>query len=391
MRKFLFSTLIIFVCGLNAQTVDLTVEHTTAGSLGTEIAAALAAAGKDASEIMDTLFITGTAYLTLEDCFEVKASGIAAKVLDLKNALFENDSLPSQSTTSAGAFQANTLLKTVIFPPTLRVIGRKAFSGCTNLQTANFPNTVETIGSYAFNMIPSLEMSELPANLKYIGDAAFRGCVNLTISSLPASLEVLGDNTASAGNGAFRECAGITISEIPDNVEVLGQFVFASCPQLTTIVFPQGITSLGNGAFQDCTGLTDLYFKGATPPSAVLTSGGGKYITFNRVPLENVTCHVPVGSLTNYNTVGPWSSMNVVDDFTTKVGTSAIQEMKMIVNNNTIVVENIKSGENYALFSAIGQLINSGISHGNELTFNVSEKGVYMIRVGSQSAKFIVN
>lgn len=391
MRKLLFSTLIMFVCGLHAQTVDLTVEHTTAGSLGTEIATALAAAEKEASEIVDTLVITGTAYLTLEDCFEVQASGVAAQVLDLSNALFENDSLPNQATTSNGAFQANSNLKTVLLPPTLRVIGRKAFSGCGNLQTVVMPNTIETIYSYAFATCAKLELNTLPSNLKYIGDAVFNKCYLLSISNLPENLEVLGDNTASAGNGAFRDCAGISITEIPENVEMIGQFAFAGCSQLTSIKFPEGITTLSNGAFQDCTGLTDLYFGGTTPPSAVLTSGGGKYITFNRVPLENITCHVPVGSLTNYNTISPWSSMNVVDDFTTKVGTSAIQEMKMIVNNNTIVVENIKSGENYALFSAIGQLINSGISHGNELTFNVSEKGVYMIRVGSQSAKFIVN
>lgn len=389
MRKFLFSTLIIFVCGLNAQTVDLTVEHTTAGSLGTEIATALAAAEKEASEIVDTLFITGTAYLTLEDCMSVQTTAIAAKVLDLRSSLFENDSIPSQEGSPDGAFQKSTF-ENIILPTGVRVVGRKAFSTSSNLQTINLPNTVESIYAYAFASCGNMEMSELPANLVYLGDNAFRGCTKLTITSLPENLVVLGDNTASVGNGVFRSCTGISITEIPENVEMIGQFAFASCSQLTSIKFPEGITTLSNGAFQDCTGLTDLYFGGTTPPSAVL-SDESKYITFNRVPLENITCHVPVGSLTNYNTISPWSSMTVVDDFTTKVGTSAIQEMKMIVNNNTIVVENIKSGENYALFSAIGQLINSGISHGNELTFNVSEKGVYMIRVGSQSAKFIVN
>jgi len=311
---------------------------------------------------------------------------ITAKILDLSEAKFANDSIPAQLTTATGAFQGNTNLTTIIFPQTLRVIGDKALGGCSNLVKADLPNSVEKIYKYGFNTSAKLQMSSLPGNLKYIGDAAFNGCPKVTFSSLPSGLITLGDNLASAGNGAFKGCTSISISTIPAGVTFIGQDAFRDCTQLTSMTFPAGLTSIGVRVFYNCTGLTNLYFKQSNPPAATVSTNIAS--SFKNVTLSNITCHVPVGCRNNYTTIDPWSLMNVIDDFTTSAERFQNNSLKAFMNNDKLIIQNIPFGERYSVYSTAGQLLQSGISWSNEVTINI-KRGMYIIKAGHKSIKVL--
>jgi len=123
---------LLFACVgvLNAQ-VTLTVPHSTAGGMQSEINAALSAAGKTAGQI-GTLVLTGSAYVNYTDC-QVIASTFTTtmlKTLDLSAAAFQSNATPV-AVGSNGAFNiagGNGLqVIEVKLPPTLISIGTRFF------------------------------------------------------------------------------------------------------------------------------------------------------------------------------------------------------------------------------------------------------------------------
>ena len=56
-------------------------------------------------------------------------------------------------------------LESVIFPSTLKTVGREAFNHCSDLQEVIFSEGLEELGPWAFNHCESLEKIHLPASL----------------------------------------------------------------------------------------------------------------------------------------------------------------------------------------------------------------------------------
>ena len=92
------------------------------------------------------------------------------------------------------------LLREVVLPINVEVIGGSAFYNCPALQTISFPNTLVEIGQYAFTGCTSLKKIAIPGNVGFIDRAAFENCTSLhTIR--------LGDGVVSFGEEAFKGCA----------------------------------------------------------------------------------------------------------------------------------------------------------------------------------------
>lgn len=364
---------------------NLTLYHNMQDSMEAEIASALSELGKEAHQIVDTLFIKGAAFLSLQDCKAIHASGMAATTIDLSEAEFLHDSIPAAVGSDDGAFAANNILKTVVFPPNLKIVGRKAFRGCSGLTTAYLPKTVEKIYSYAFVNCALLEMDVFPSSLVYLGDAAFSKCSNVTFATLPDSLVVLGDNTESTGQGVFRYCTNIGISEIPQHVLEIGQFAFSDCPQLTRFTFPGGLEYIGNGSFSDCSGLTDLYFKGEEPPVAVTTG----FPTFRNLTLSAITAHVPEYSETKYLAVSPWNAMNIVGDYVDSFPFVSNEKIFVSVHDGTVIIHHSSEQDYFSVYTITGQLYQKDRCQEKQTVFEISENGIYVIKVNHIS-KLIV-
>ena len=128
----------------------------------------------------------------------------------------------------AGAFRANNIVKTLVFPTTVLEIGKRAFKDCTSIEgVISLPESLMRIGEAAFSGCDSIEKIELPTYLKYIEDLAFYRCKSIKgIVEIPESV-------VSIGEDAFNECISIELIVVPEGVKEINEDAFHSCPTMS--------------------------------------------------------------------------------------------------------------------------------------------------------------
>ncbi|MBQ3690322.1 MAG: leucine-rich repeat protein [Bacteroidales bacterium] len=169
---------------------------------------------------------------------------------------------------------ANTDLKAITFPETLKTIGEEAFENCNLLESVDFEKTaIETIGKNAFrgcNALKSVVISneikegdkKRDNTLKSIEEGAFLNCEALTNKDA-ATLFVIPASVSSIGNNAFSGTA-FTKIEVGAGVKLVKSGTFGGCTSLTEITFNyNGIDKLriNPNVFYDCPALTKISYK----------------------------------------------------------------------------------------------------------------------------------
>ncbi len=162
-----------------------------------------------------------------------------------------------------GAFDGCSGLTTVILPEGLKIIGSNAFVGCSNLEKINIPSSVmEVCRKWSEGLYEGCEklVSAGPlgsgCNIEYgwtlrIPDRAFSACPNLRSVILPEGI-------VSIGVSAFAECTKLQDIKIPSTVTLIEGMAFQYCESLTEMELPSGVSELGYQAFNGCTGLTSF-------------------------------------------------------------------------------------------------------------------------------------
>jgi len=169
------------------------------------------------------------------------------------------------------------LLRTVIFPQTLREIHDLAFLGCSQLRTVTFQGGVVSIGRSAFNACHNLENISFPSTIKTIGSNAFSWSalttVGLTMSkcSLLTQLEAqvffrcnllqyvaLPPSIRTIGFESFGRCRRLTTVILPPHLESIQDSAFSFCPALVTLELPRTVTRLGRHAVQKCESMRNI-------------------------------------------------------------------------------------------------------------------------------------
>ena len=120
-----------------------------------------------------------------------------------------------------------------------------------------------------------IERILLPTTVKTVGTCAFGNCKRLAEIALPASVETVKER-------AFEYCSGLT------TVEIAGKPKFES------------------GVFKECEKLTTLRL-GSAEPVDLSGTGIGNYA-------ENITVHVPAGSLAVYEEDDFWAQFKVLKE-----------------------------------------------------------------------------
>ena len=120
----------------------------------------------------------------------------------------------------------------------------------------------------------------------------------LTEVNLPSKLKVI-------SNGLFSFCSSLPSVVIPESVVEIGSSAFESCVSLTSLSVPESVSKIGDHFVFNNTSLTDLYIHRATPAEL-----GALYGEF----LQDVTLHVPAGSLDAYKTATQWEKFAHISD-----------------------------------------------------------------------------
>lgn len=201
---------------------------------------------------------------------------LGTHVEEIPSGLFESTDLeefivPDSSCLRSigdGAF-AETLLKAVNLPASVREIGQWAFSDCTKLESVTWHDSIEEIGSRAFEGDSSLaSIGRIPYGLKSLGGYAFAECVKL--------------------------CGNIMI---PDGVSRIESSVFDGCLMLKDVSLPSSVTHVAAAAFRNCVNLETLSVYTLEPPEV------GRRDAFENL---NCTLQVPCMGAAIYRIADGW-------------------------------------------------------------------------------------
>ena len=128
-------------------------------------------------------------------------------------------------------------------------IGAHAFENCTAFTYMDGGGTGLTIGEYAFAGCTGLEnVSNFGAGT--IGSYAFDGCVNLGRANSGLSAEKVMPY-------AFNGCIAMNSFHAYKQAEIM-ENAFATCKNLSSVSFAEGVTKIGANAFADCANLSDV-------------------------------------------------------------------------------------------------------------------------------------
>lgn len=90
------------------------------------------------------------------------------------------------------AFKDRSDFEIVIFPNSLRVIGKRAFCACINLNYVKTNKKLKVIDLGAFQNCFRLVYCDIPKNVYYIGRSAFNCCYKLESSIvIPQKIKIL--------------------------------------------------------------------------------------------------------------------------------------------------------------------------------------------------------
>lgn len=383
MKKIIISTIILGMAATTAIAKDLTVTHYPNGDYLEEVQLGIEESSiKSYSEITNLILISGeedgvfgefdvNLYKLINvfgDDDNVKfRNGLQGGLvsLDMSKAQFKGNGYPSSNpyhpTDEDNLFVIRTdVLKSVILPENLNILGGGAFVSCRNLESVTIPNSVTNIGANAFRNCKNLNLTSLPENLiriysgafsyessssdaltkvaltslpdniREIQESAFKGCSKLTASIMPSRLEEIGkeafnetsvafsefpEGLISIGETAFRN-TNVTFKEFPKSLTTLAPSVFVNCDGITEFTIPELLwQSIPDRTFYPKTMTLSRKFicKSMTPPQAVIGPGTTGYQgTFGNVAsFPNVTFYVPLGSEAAYRNQPPYNTMNI--------------------------------------------------------------------------------
>lgn len=158
-------------------------------------------------------------------------------------------------------------IQTVVFPSTLKKIGKQAFCR-SDLRSFSFAgNETVEVGDSAFSET-SMEEIIVPANMKDIPWACFSDNMNAKCIVIEEGVETIGkyafnscqtvtsikipSTVISIGDGAFGADMCVEHLEMGQNVVSIGFQAFCQMPELTSVTLPRSVTSIGSEAFRYC-------------------------------------------------------------------------------------------------------------------------------------------
>ena len=192
----------------------------------------------------------------------------------------------------SGAFNDCNGLTGVSIPNSVLVIGNGSFKNCTNLTNVVIPNSVTDLYYEAFSGCSGLQNLTIGSSVVNIGNAVFAYCASLTEVNIPNSV-------VSIGGGAFMYCSGLTNVFLGESLKNIHNGAFSDCKSITSVTIPSSVEFIGTCVFAKCVNLTSVTCLPETPPR------GADSDTFQNL-YDQITLHVPAGSLYEYQTTSPW-------------------------------------------------------------------------------------
>ena len=155
-----------------------------------------------------------------------------------------------------GSF-ANSGLKTIIIPGTVKRIEKNAFAHNETLENVIMQEGIEEIGNNAFYNCKNLKNVELPESLMLIETEAFGSCTNLSKIKIPSKIKTISSFT-------FSGCTNLNEVVLQEGLEQIQSSAFVNT-KFSNIEIPSTVTDIGNSVFSGNKSLNNIIIKGNSP------------------------------------------------------------------------------------------------------------------------------
>ncbi|MDR0443346.1 MAG: leucine-rich repeat domain-containing protein [Treponema sp.] len=159
---------------------------------------------------------------------------------------------------------SNDIIKSVIIPESVTVIGNQTFAELISITNINIPENVTAIGAMAFFNCKSLTSITIPANVAFIGKDAFRGCTSLTSINVDErntsyiSIDGVLYNKNKTLLIKYPASKNEQIYTIPSSVTAVESRAFSGNRHLQSITIPANTSFIGMDAFDLRFSLTSI-------------------------------------------------------------------------------------------------------------------------------------
>jgi len=372
------------------------------------------------------LKITGT--LSCEELYEInRLSRDSLEVLDLSDALLENNILTDScmeetelrklvlpktlKTILQGSIQSGEddldeespkVLKELVIYPDVELVDNEAIQAM-NLEKLTIPskhfnkifnyaaisgiNDVykSTLKSVTFNdktgkiqdavcyNLPYLERVTILDGATEIGNNAFKSCGMLKeVSFPPTTLRKIGYN-------AFWGCNELTSLSLPDGLNTIDYSAFWGCSGVTSISMPSSLSNIAQNAFWGCSAVNSMKVDAQTPPALGNNAMQG-------VP-RDANVSVPETSLASYKAAPQWKEFY---NMKTDVDRNELKNIVLSSANGSLLLQNLPENSSVSVYSTTGAKLMQFTPKATNETIQLA-KGAYLIQIGNQRFKILVN
>lgn len=167
------------------------------------------------------------------------------RLLKMPNKFFSSYQIKYGTEVVADKSFCQSEIEEVLFPNTVRCIGKESFYECSSLKKVELSDSIIDIGNNAFGMCYLLCDISLPDSIIHLGEGVFYQCQTLQKIDIPKYIKKI-------GRYLFYNCHSLTIVNGCNNVIEIEENAFAFCDNITNIDINDELLKVGKGAFEYC-------------------------------------------------------------------------------------------------------------------------------------------
>lgn len=242
----------------NEESLSINLDETPLASLAEQLSVAGYLTLSGHFDKSNWAILSGMKQLVSLDLSATDITSVPAHQFENKNLI--SLSLPS-TITSIGdyAFTNNAELASDFTFSGKVTIGSNAFAGCSKLANVTFadpssPGDEIILSDFAFANT-AIKSVSLPASLKSLGIGVWKGCPKLSSFSIAENprYHVSGNVVYDGEYTLYQALMGIGDSfDIPSTVKVLAPYAFADLINLKSVSIPESVLIIGNSCFENC-------------------------------------------------------------------------------------------------------------------------------------------
>ena len=271
-------------------------------------------------------------------------------------------------------------LTSVTIPESVTEIGGSAFSVCSGLTSVMIPNSVTTIGDVAFYNCSSLTSVTIPNSVTSIGSSAFSGCSGMT------SITCYATTPPSLGSNGFSDYT------IPLYIPKGSVIKYKAANEWRNFVIIREISEEQDVylSIRQANGSVNLKVDAEKPYfNLQIKADDGWKIHSVTLGEDDVTAEVASDGSYTTPVISSNSVLNVVFEKggTTGVVAQAESRLRVTAHGNTISVEGAEAGEQIAVYSVDGKLVETASAAHGSATITLPENETYIVKGRQKTVK----